>query len=165
MLRRLWGLRHFLLPQFNGRLWCIADGLRSVRIGDTHGLLQSLHRNIHANRFHIDGVWQADRGPGLQPIYRLIWRDSSGVESNRTMGTILRFPRKQIRYDTALLDRANGTIASARADLPQGGKGYAGIQCVREHATQASHSNGDMYAGHDGNVYQKYWLRLAKVQR
>jgi uncharacterized membrane protein YgcG len=46
---------------------------------------------------------------------------------------------------------ANGTVASAQGS--QGGKGYATSSAYGNTAAGKS-SNGDMYAGHDGNVYK-----------
>jgi hypothetical protein len=57
-----------------------------------------------ANRFDVDGLWQTECGPGVQPVYRIVWRNSSRIEPHGPMGTIVRLSRKQIRHDTALFN-------------------------------------------------------------
>jgi len=47
---------------------------------------------------------------------------------------------------------ANGTVASAQGS--QGGKGYATSNANGGYTYAGKNSSGDMYAGHDGNVYQ-----------
>jgi hypothetical protein len=80
------------------------DKIRTLWLGDSHGVLQPLYGNIDANRFDIDGLWQTECGPGVQPVHRIVWCNSSRIEPHGAMGTIVRLSRKQIRHDRALFN-------------------------------------------------------------
>ena len=94
------------LPHGNRSIRRIADSVRTLWLGDSHGVLQPLYGNIDANRFDIDGLWQTECGPARTDRYTGSYGAThQGSSPAAQCGqSYVSQGEKQIRHDAALFN-------------------------------------------------------------
>ena len=90
----LWVLRLRIFLQHQWFLRRLSHSLRSLWLSNTSGFVQSIYRHLQTGHFCRDSLREANRWASLQPLYRNVRRDASGIQSHRAMGAILRFEWK-----------------------------------------------------------------------
>ena len=127
--------------------------LRSLRRRRRGPALQPADRHLLARRRGLRSVRRARRRAGLQPAHGRVRRDAAGLERVRQLGqtgvqrgdqwaTTSRYTNNV----TGKTTRTTQTSERGRGHQPHG----AGSS-----STVGRTGSGDVYAGHDGNVYRK----------
>ena len=116
--------------------------------------LQPEDRHLLARRGGLRSVRRARRGAGLQPAHRRVRRDAAGLERRTAAGArpacsaAISGPPPRATPTTSPA-RRRARRRRARAARRSAAPGPAA------RSTVAKSGSGDVYAGHDGNVYRK----------
>ena len=172
--------RRGLVQHQHRRLGARRHDLRAVwRRGDARQLLQPQHRRLGAWRGGLRTEWRRRRVVGLQPEHRQLRARQRFLEQRQRQrqraATTTRAPASparptRMRIPTAVGDRApfpgrtrrstrraaanaNGRAGGFNSSTGAKGAGYQN-NVTGGTGGVVKTQNGDVYAGHDGNVYQ-----------
>ena len=131
-------------------------GVRPVRRRRRGAALQPDDRHLLARRGGVRPVRRARRGAGLQPAHRHVRPDAAGLERVRQLGQHAGAARRSVGQHAAR-PRTTSPATTTRATQSSGGGTAVSRTRPAPAATPrvAKTGSGDVYAGHDGNVYKK----------
>jgi len=140
-------------PHRNRRIWRFTNCIWSLRFGDSYCVLQSLYWNSVTNRFRFDTPYgKRSVGQAYNPYTGTYGATHQGSSPTAQWGQSYVSNGNRSATYSALHDFRKG-LAAFCADCV-GRKGRRHGVPLTETRAAAKTSNGDMYAGHDGNVYK-----------
>ena len=147
--------------------WARLCRIRSVWRRWDGCVLQSSNGDLCTRCYRLRSLWVTLGRPGLQPSDRNLRPNATGLERLRKLGYELSVQRGDSWAQTAHRENHRTGQTTSGIRTSEGGGAVSRTGPGGDRTTVGRTGSGDVYAGHDGNVYRKNdsggWSRLTQV--